>query len=139
MYVNLSSPDLAMQSAYGPRVWSAHDTPQVVQTAKRTGQLTMISSPRALLGAEKKRTLRHNARAKQHWERLVLHQGWLRKRGGGAVKRWIWRYFVLYDTPQGHFLAYYNDVSDTPLFCEARRERQLVDMCQVCPQDWWIG
>ncbi|CAN0537873.1 unnamed protein product, partial [Ectocarpus sp. 8 AP-2014] len=59
-------------------------------------------------------------------------QGWLRKRGGGAIKRWIWRYFVLYDTPQGHFLAYYNDVSEVPLYDEARRERQLVDLCKVC-------
>ncbi|CAN0478765.1 unnamed protein product, partial [Ectocarpus sp. 12 AP-2014] len=59
-------------------------------------------------------------------------QGWLRKRGGGAIKRWIWRYFVLYETPQGHFLAYYNDVSEVPLYDEARRERQLVDLCKVC-------
>ena len=62
----------------------------------------------------------------------MLHQGWLRKRGGGAIKRWIWRYFVLYDTPQGHFLGYYDDVSEVPLFDEGRRERQLIDLCKVC-------
>lgn len=105
---------------------------QVVQPSPKRGQLNLLSSPRALLGVEKKRTLRHNAHARSQWERVVVHQGWLRKRGGGAIKRWIWRYFVLYDTPQGHFLAYYNDVSDVPLFNEARKERQLVDLCKVC-------
>lgn len=98
---------------------------------KRTGQLNLLASPRALLGVEKKRVLKYNARAREQWKRVVLHQGWLRKRGGGAVKRWIWRYFVLYDTPHGHFLAYYNDVSDIPLFTEARRQRNLVDLCKV--------
>ncbi len=105
---------------------------QVVHPSPRRGQLNLLSSPRALLRAEKKRTLRHNPAARAQWERVVVHQGWLRKRGGGAIKRWIWRYFVLYDTPQGHFLAYYNDVSEVPLFDEARRERKVVDLCKVC-------
>lgn len=105
---------------------------QVVQPSPKRGQLNLLPSPRALLGVEKKRTLRHNTHARPQWERVVVHQGWLRKRGGGAIKRWIWRYFVLYDTPQGHFLAYYNDVSEVPLFNEARKERQLVDLCKVC-------
>lgn len=105
---------------------------QVVQPSPKRGQLNLLPSPRALLGVEKKRTLRHNAHARPQWERVVMHQGWLRKRGGGAIKRWIWRYFVLYDTPQGHFLAYYNNVSDVPLFNEGRKERQLVDLCKVC-------
>lgn len=105
---------------------------QVVQPSPKRGQLNLLPSPRALLGVEKKRTLRHNAHARSQWERVVVHQGWLRKRGGGAVKRWIWRYFVLYDTPQGHFLGYYNDVSEVPLFNETRKERQLVDLCKVC-------
>lgn len=105
---------------------------QVVQPSPKRGQLNLLPSPRALLGVEKKRTLRHNADARSQWDRVVVHQGWLRKRGGGAIKRWIWRYFVLYDTPQGHFLAYYNDVSEVPLFNEARKERQLVDLCKVC-------
>lgn len=105
---------------------------QIVQPSPKRGQLNLLPSPRALLGVEKKRTLRHNAHARSQWERVVVHQGWLRKRGGGAIKRWIWRYFVLYDTPQGHFLAYYNDVSEVPLFNEARKERKLVDLCKVC-------
>lgn len=105
---------------------------QVVQPSPKRGQLNLLPSPRALLGVEKKRTLRHNAHARPQWERVVVHQGWLRKRGGGAIKRWIWRYFVLYDTPQGHFLAYYNDVSEVPLFNDGRKERQLVDLCKVC-------
>ncbi|CAM9893062.1 unnamed protein product [Ectocarpus fasciculatus] len=105
---------------------------QVVQPSPKRGQINLLPSPRALLGVEKKRTLRYNGGARPQWERVVVHQGWLRKRGGGAIKRWIWRYFVLYDTPQGHFLAYYNDVSEVPLYDEARRERQLVDLCKVC-------
>lgn len=105
---------------------------QAVHLSPKRGQLNLLPSPRALLGAEKKRTLRHNLQARYQWDRVVVHQGWLRKRGGGAIKRWIWRYFVLYDTPQGHFLAYYNDVSEVPLFSEARKERQLVDLCKVC-------
>ena len=105
---------------------------QVVQPSPKRGHINLLPSPRALLGVEKKRTLRYNHRARLQWERVVLHQGWLRKRGGGAIKRWIWRYFVLYDTPQGHFLGYYNDVSEVPLFDEGRRERQLIDLCKVC-------
>lgn len=105
---------------------------QVVQPSPKRGHINILPSPRALLGVEKKRTLRYNHRARLQWERVVLHQGWLRKRGGGAIKRWIWRYFVLYDTPQGHFLGYYNDVSEVPLFDEGRRERQLIDLCKVC-------
>ncbi|CAM9319692.1 unnamed protein product [Scytosiphon promiscuus] len=105
---------------------------QAFHPSPKRGQLNLLPSPRALLGAEKKRILRHNVQARSQWDRVVVHQGWLRKRGGGAIKRWIWRYFVLYDTPQGHFLAYYNDVSQVPLFSEARKERQLVDLCKVC-------
>lgn len=105
---------------------------QLVQPSPRRGQLNLLPSPRALLGVEKKRILRHNARSRSQWELVVLHQGWLRKRGGGAIKRWIWRYFVLFDTPQGHFLAYYNDASEVPLFSEAHRERKLIDLCKVC-------
>lgn len=105
---------------------------QLIQHSPKRGHLNLLPSPRLLLGVEKKRTLRHNDQARSQWERVVVHQGWLRKRGGGAIKRWIWRYFVLYDTPQGHFLGYYNDVSDVPLFNEARKERQLVDLCKVC-------
>lgn len=105
---------------------------QLIHHSPKRGHLNLMPSPRALLGVEKKRTLRHNDQARSQWERVVVHQGWLQKRGGGAIKRWIWRYFVLYDTPQGHFLGYYNDVSDVPLFNEARKERQLVDLCKVC-------
>ena len=105
---------------------------QEVHLSPRRGQVSLMRSPRTILGVDKKRTLRYNEQARPQWERVVLHQGWLRKRGGGAIKRWIWRYFVLFDTPQGHFLAYYDDASDVPLFSEARRERQLIDLCKVC-------
>ncbi|CAM9197034.1 unnamed protein product, partial [Discosporangium mesarthrocarpum] len=104
---------------------------RVGQVLKRQGQRHPLS-PRALLGVEKRKALRSNLGAKSNWERTVLHQGWLRKRGGGAVKRWLQRYFVLYSTSQGHYLAYYRDVCDIPLFSEVHRERQMVDLCQVC-------
>jgi hypothetical protein len=44
-----------------------------------------------------------------HQTQAVLYQGWLQKRRGGqaAVKTAQWRYFVLYATPQGPYLAYY--------------------------------
>lgn len=105
---------------------------QTMYPSQRRGQVNLMLGPRTILGVEKKRTIRHNAQARKQWDRVVLHQGWLRKRGGGAIKRWIWRYFVLFDTPQGHFLSYYDDASDVPLFSEGRRERQLIDLCKVC-------
>ena len=42
---------------------------------------------------------------KAHWHKVVLHQGWLLKKGGVgldviATKSWIKRYFVLYATSQ---------------------------------------
>ena len=42
---------------------------------------------------------------KTHWHKVVLHQGWLLKKGGVgldviATKSWIKRYFVLYATSQ---------------------------------------
>ena len=39
----------------------------------------------------------------QHWDSVVVHQGWLLKKGGLA-KSWIKRYAVLYRTSMGHFL-----------------------------------
>lgn len=87
----------------------------------------------SLGGGDKKHKLESNARVVRHWEQAVLHQGWLQKRRGGqaAVKTAMWRYFVLYSTPQGPFLAYYTDVTDIPLFCTTREERGLVDLATV--------
>jgi len=65
-----------------------------------------------------------------HWDKIVKHQGWLLKRGG-AAKQWLRRYFVLFSTCQGHFLTYYSDVRDCPLYNERRSERNTVDLCKV--------
>ena len=65
-----------------------------------------------------------------HWDKMVRHQGWLQKRGG-AAKQWIPRYFVLYSTAQGHFLSYYSDVRQSPLYKEGRSERNTIDLCKV--------
>ena len=49
-----------------------------------------------------------NRDVKKHWHKVVMHQGWLLKKGGaGLSKNWIKRYFVLYNTSQGHILNYY--------------------------------
>jgi hypothetical protein len=51
-----------------------------------------------------------NRDVKKHWHKIVMHQGWLLKKGGvgvGSNKNWIKRYFVLYSTSQGHILTYY--------------------------------
>ena len=51
-----------------------------------------------------------NRDVKKHWHKVVMHQGWLLKKGGlgvGSNKSWIKRYFVLYNTSQGHILTYY--------------------------------
>lgn len=63
-----------------------------------------------------------------------MHQGWLLKKGGvgvGAVKSWIKRYFVLYTTSQGHFMFYYSDFTECPLFSQERSFRNLVDLAKA--------
>lgn len=69
-----------------------------------------------------------------HWKHIVKHQGWLLKKGGlgiGSGKAWIKRYFVLYSTSQGHFMSYYSDVADCPLFSNDRNERNIVDCAKT--------
>ena len=63
-----------------------------------------------------------------------MHQGWLLKKGGvgvGSIKSWIKRYFVLYSTSQGHFLAYYSDFTECPLFTNERNQRNVVDLAKA--------
>jgi len=70
-----------------------------------------------------------------YWSRVVKHQGWLQKKGGvgiGAAKNWIKRYFVLYGTSQGHFLCYYSDFTECPLYTSERNHRNVVDICKAC-------
>jgi hypothetical protein len=61
--------------------------------------------------------------------------GWLLKKGGlgvGNSKSWIKRYCVLYQTSQGHFLAYYSDFTECPLYSQEPTHRNLVDICKTC-------
>lgn len=51
---------------------------------------------------------------------VVLHQGWLLKKGG-MQKKWIKRYFVLYRTCMGHILCYYSDYTETALYSETAK------------------
>ena len=74
-----------------------------------------------------------NRSVKPHWPKVVMHQGWLLKKGGvgvGASKSWIKRYFVLYKTSQGHFLVYYADFTECPLFSTERGYRNVVDLAK---------
>ena len=75
-----------------------------------------------------------NPAVAKHWSKVVLHQGWLLKRGGagvGSLKSWIKRYFVLYRTSQGHFLVYYSDFTECPLYTENRNARNVVDLAKT--------
>lgn len=47
------------------------------------------------------------------------------------MKSWLRRYFVLYKTSQGHFLAYYSQYWESPLYNPHRKERNLIDLSKV--------
>lgn len=66
--------------------------------------------------------------ARETWSYVTKHQGWLCKKGGigPTGKKWLDRYFVLYSTAMGHFLSYYSDYGDSPLFSNERKERNLI-------------
>ncbi len=75
-----------------------------------------------------------NRDVKQFWHKTVVHQGWLLKKGGiglGEAKNWIKRYFVLYSTSQGHFLIYYSDFTECPLYTSDRSPRNVVDLAKA--------
>eukprot|EP01041_Mallomonas_annulata_P006554 gene6554-13256_t len=77
--------------------------------------------------------IRENLYVKAHWNRVVKHQGWLLKKGNigvGSAKQWLKRYFVLYDTSQGHFLVYYSDVTKCPLYCKEVNHRNVIDLAK---------
>lgn len=74
-----------------------------------------------------------NREVKRHWHKVVLHQGWLLKQGGVGVgnnKAWIKRYFVLYKTSQGHFLVYYSDFTECPMYTSEKHHRNIVDLAK---------
>ena len=75
-----------------------------------------------------------NKKVKKHWHQIVMHQGWLLKQGGigiGQNKAWIKRYFVLYKTSQGHFLVYYSDFTECPLYTTEKNHRNIVDLAKA--------
>ena len=76
-----------------------------------------------------------NREVKKFWHKVVVHQGWLLKKGGmgfGDAKSWIKRYFVLYSTSQGHFLIYYSDFTECPLYtAEVNSQRNVVDLAKA--------
>ena len=67
---------------------------------------------------------------KSHWAKVVKHNGWLLKKGGNT-KSWMKRYFVLYATSQGHFLSYYAEFWDSPLYNASRKERNMIDLSKI--------
>lgn len=75
-----------------------------------------------------------NREVKKHWHKVVMHQGWLLKQGGvgvGSAKSWIKRYFVLYKTSQGHFLVYYSDFTECPMYTSEKNHRNIVDLAKA--------
>jgi hypothetical protein len=75
-----------------------------------------------------------NREVKKHWHKVVMHQGWLLKQGGvgvGSNKGWIKRYFVLYKTSQGHFLVYYSDFTECPMYTSEKNHRNIVDLAKA--------
>jgi hypothetical protein len=96
----------------------------------------MIDRNPSLFGGSKEPKIipPENRDVKKHWHKVVMHQGWLLKKGGigvGTAKNWIKRYFVLYKTSQGHFLAYYSDFTECPLFSTDRAHRNVIDLCKT--------
>ena len=71
-----------------------------------------------------------NGDVARHWPEVCRHQGWLLKKGGLA-KSWMKRYAVLYCTCQGHFLCYYSEYVDCPLYCKEQKERNVIDLCKT--------
>lgn len=72
-----------------------------------------------------------NIHADTHLRHAVKHQGWMLKRVGQGDLSWTPRYFILYETPQGHFLVYYNRCDDIPLFSDKLRDWNFIDLATV--------
>ena len=97
----------------------------------------VVSRRRSIIpGAGEESTIvpMENREVKNFWHAVVVHQGWLLKKGGmglGDAKNWIKRYFVLYSTSQGHFLIYYSDFTECPLYTTDRSPRNVVDLAKA--------
>ncbi len=96
----------------------------------------IVSRRRSIIGTGEETTTvpMENREVKPFWDAVVVHQGWLLKKGGmglGDAKNWIKRYFVLYSTSQGHFLIYYSDFTECPLYTTDRAPRNVVDLAKA--------
>lgn len=103
---------------------------------KMAPRTSAVSSIKGMMGSteEPKYVPNQNMSVSKHWSKVVLHQGWLLKQGGvgvGSLKSWIKRYFVLYRTSQGHFLVYYSDFTECPLYSTERNHRNIVDLAKA--------
>jgi hypothetical protein len=65
------------------------------------------------------------------WSKMVVHQGWMTKKVGSVVRAWSKQYFVIYSTPQGHFLVYYRSCQDSLLFTDEILHRNFIDLSKV--------
>ena len=95
------------------------------KVTRRSSVTKMFGSPQANQGP-----LPENPIASHHWNLVCIHQGWLLKKGGMS-KNWMKRYAVLYRTAQGHFLSYYSDYSESPLYSSSAEERNIIDLSKT--------
>jgi hypothetical protein len=105
-------------------------------TVVRPGARTGAPAKRAGMGGQQppKPIPPINNKVRGHWSKVVVHQGWLLKKGGigvGMHKEWLKRYFVLYGTSQGHFLVYYSDFTECPLYSTENNQRNVVDLAKT--------
>ena len=57
--------------------------------------------------------------------------GWMLKKGG-LTKSWQRRFFILYNTSQGHILCYYASYEDTPIHSITEyKERKWLECCMI--------
>ena len=83
-----------------------------------------------VFGSSKSIPTAQRGTVRPHWGKVVMHNGWLLKQGG-MMKSWLKRYFVLYKTSQGHFLSYYSQYWESPLYNPDRKERNMIDLCKI--------
>jgi hypothetical protein len=137
------SPKLPAQpgTTHGRQVVSIHTlTGEVSAPPPPTGSPDVVDENGALVrgrsvqkkggifGGAGQATERYSVKA--HWSKVVKHNGWLLKKGG-TTKSWLKRYFVLYGTSQGHFLSYYAEFWDSPLYNPSRKERNMIDLSKI--------
>jgi hypothetical protein len=151
---NGASDSIKLGSTHGRPIVSVHTLSGEIPPGERpTGQSEVVDqdgivvrpggkiAPRrssisagVIASKEPKNVPPENRDVKKHWHKVVLHQGWLLKQGGvgvGNSKSWIKRYFVLYKTSQGHFLVYYSDFTECPMYTSEKHHRNIVDLAKA--------